>query len=460
MTPNAPPAPRPAPTAPRGYQFPRVERQTMRNGMRIVVAPVTKLPLATMVLVVEAGASTEPRGKEGVAALTARLLPEGAAGLDGAALTDRFERLGTSVESHADWDVAAVTLTALTQQLAPALALVRDLLRTPEFPAREVARLKDERLAELLQQLAEPRGLADEQFARALYEPSARYALPVDGDATSVRALDRDDVLAFYTARYKPAATTLIVAGDVTMTQISTLADELFGDWTGTRPAPATAGIDAARRDRLTRIVAKADAPQSELRVGHVGLPRRAADYFDAMVMNAVLGGLFSSRINLNLREAHGYTYGAFSAFEWRRAAGPFVVSTAVKSDVTTDAVREVLGEIDRIRTAEIGEDELTLATSYLDGVFPIRYETTAAIAAALANLVIHELPDDYYDRYRERVRGVTTKGVLRAAQTHLHPDQLRIVVVGDPEVIAQPLGAATGMPAEVISPERMEASA
>jgi zinc protease len=460
VTTSALPASRPAPASPRDYHFPRFERRTLRNGMQLVVAPVTKLPLATVIAVVEAGASSEPRGKEGVAALTARLLPEGAAGLDGAALTDRFERIGTSVESHADWDVAAVTLTSLTQQLPEALGLVRDLLRAPDFPAREVARLKEERLAELLQQLAEPRGLADDQFARALYEPGARYAMPVDGDAASVRALGRDDVLAFYAARYRPAATTLIVAGDVTMAQISALTDELFGDWTGSRPAPAVTGVDAAQGGRLTRVVAKADAPQSELRVGHVGLPRRAPDYFDAMVMNAVLGGLFSSRINLNLREAHGYTYGAFSAFEWRRAAGPFVVSTAVKSDVTADAVREILGEIERIRTQEIEEDELTLATSYLDGVFPIRYETTAAIAGALANLVIHELPDDYYDRYRERVRGVTTDGVRRAAQAHLHPDRLRIVVVGDPDVIARPLGDATGVTAEVISPERMEKSA
>ena len=248
-----------------------------------------------------------------------------------------------------------------------------------------------------------------------------------------------------------------MIAGDVTMAQASTLADDLFGDWVGERPAAATPGIDAAQPGRLTRVVAKADAPQSEVRVGHAGLPRRAPDYFDTMVMNAVLGGLFSSRINLNLREAHGYTYGAFSGFEWRRGAGPFVVSTAVKSDVTAVAVQEILGEIERIRREEISEDELTLATSYLDGVFPIRYETTSAIAAALANLVIHELPDDYYDRYRERVRAVTTLGVLRAAQAHLHPDQLRIVVVGDPAVIATPLGEAAGMTTDVVSADRIE---
>ena len=456
----AAPTPRPEPAAPRPYHFPRFERRRLANGLQLVVAPVTKLPLATVIAVVEAGASAEPRGKEGVAALTARLLPEGAAGMDGAALADRFERIGASIDAQADWDVAVVSLTALTQQLPEALGLMRDLLRSPEFPEREVARLKEERLADLLQQRAEPRGLADEQFSRTLYEPTARYALPADGDAASVRALRRDDVQAFYVARYRPASTTLVFAGDVSMSQASVLADALFGDWAGERPASAVSTVDAVQPGRVTRVVAKADAPQSEVRVGHVGLPRGAADYFDTMVMNAVLGGLFSSRINLNLRETHGYTYGAFSGFEWRRGAGPFIVSTAVKSDVTAPAVQEILGEIERMRREEIGEEELTLATSYLDGVFPIRYETTAAIAAALANLVIHALPDDYYDRYRERVCAVTTGGVLRAAQAHLHPDQVRIVVVGDPAVIAAPLGATTGVPTEIVSAEQLEKGA
>jgi zinc protease len=428
--------------------------------MRLVVAPVTKLPLVTIFALVEAGASAEPAGKEGVAALTARLLPEGAAGLDGAALAERFERIGASVESSADWDVAAVSLTTLAKQLPEALALVRDLLRAPDFPDREVARLKEERLADLLQQRAEPRGLADEFFSRAVYARDARYAAPADGDARSVRALTRADVRAFYEAHYRPAAVTLVMTGDISMATASELATGLFGDWTGARPTASAAAVDAAQQGMLTRVVAKAEAPQSEVRVGHLGIPRRAPDYFDTMVMNAVLGGLFSSRINLNLREAHGYTYGAFSAFEWRRGAGPFVVSTAVKSDVTAAAVKEILGEIERIRREEIGEDELTLATSYLDGVFPIRYETTAAIAAALANLVIHELPDDYYDRYRERVRAVTSQGVLRAAQAHLHPDQLRIVVVGDPALIATPLGEVTGMPVDVVSPDGAEKTA
>jgi zinc protease len=380
--------------------------------------------------------------------------------MDGAALAERFERIGASVEAYADWDVTGVTLTALTERLPEALSLVRDLLRAPSFPEREVARLKDERLAELLQQEAEPRGLADEEFSRAVYQPTARYALPSDGDAPSVRALTREDVHAFYEARYRPLATTLVFAGDVTMAQASAMTEELFGDWAGAPATPVTGGVDAAQSGRLLRVVAKADAPQSELRVGHVGLPRGTSDYFDTVVMNAVLGGLFSSRINLNLREAHGYTYGAFSGFEWRRGAGPFAVHTAVKSDVTGAAVREILLEIERMRAEEIGEEELTLATSYLDGVFPIRYETTGAIAGALATLVIHELPESYYDDYRARVRGVTTGGVLRAAQAHLHPEQLRIVVVGDPAVVATQLAEVTGMTADVVNPEGTEGAA
>ena len=454
------PTARPSPTEPRSYRFPAFERRTLANGVGLVVAPVSKLPLVSITAVIDAGASVEREGQDGVAALTAQLLLEGAAGLDGAALTDRFERIGTSVEAHADWDAAIVSLTVLAEQLPNALALVRDLLRAPEFPEREVARLKDERLAELLQLRAEPRALADEQFSRAVYAPTARYATLAGGSAASVRGLSGEVVRGFYTERYRPSMTTLVFAGDIGVDRAAELAAALFGDWRGEVEPSIQRAIDASPSTRLVRVVAKADASQSELRLGHAGLPRRHPDYFETTVMNAVLGGLFSSRINLNLREKHGYTYGAFSAFEWRRAAGPFVVQTAVKSDVTGAAVREILYEIERMRSEEISTDELTLATSYLDGVFPIRYETTSAIATALSNLVIHDLPERFYDDYRQRVRGVTTADVLRAAQRHLHPDQLRIVVVGDPALIATPLAEIHGAPVETVTPDGTEVAA
>src|SRR6478735_2389757 len=361
------PTPRPEPTAPRSYHFPSFVRATMPNGMRLVVAPVTKLPLVSISAVIDAGARTEREGEEGVAALTAQLLLEGAAGMDGAALTDRFERIGSSVEARADWDSATLTLTVLRERLPEALTLVRDLLRAPEFPAREVTRLKDERLAELMQLRAEPGSLADEHFARAVYAPTARYATPAAGSATSVRALTRPVVREFYARRYRSSTTTLVLAGDVTVEGARALAEQLFGDWQGGDVPTTERSIDAAPAQKLVRVVAKSDAPQSEVRVGHVGLPRRHPDYFAATVLNAVLGGLFSSRINLNLREAHGYTYGAFSAFDWRRQSGPFAVSTAVRSDATDASAREILFEIERMRREPITSDELSLATSYLD---------------------------------------------------------------------------------------------
>jgi zinc protease len=431
-------APRPLPGPPREYHFPRFERRTLANGTKLVVAPVKKLPLATVIVLVDAGATCDPEGREGTAQLVAKLLIEGTQEFDGAELTEQFERLGASIDASADWDAAEVAMTSLAEHLPAAFKLLGKVMTTPAFRPREIQRLKAERLAELLQLRAEPRGLADEFFARFVYTPASRYAQPDGGDEKSVDEIEREHVLTFYESRYAPEATTLIVVGDVTVDAAEAMARDALGDWKGTTPERVVANDAPARLDRAVHLIAKSDAPQSELRIGHVGIPRNHPDFFPVNVMNAVLGGLFNSRINLNLREAHGYTYGAFSGFDWRRQAGPFAVHTAVKSEVTEAAAREILREIDRMQAEPVSAEELSLATSYLDGVFPIRFESTAAIAAALATLVIHGLPEDYYDRYRERVRAMTAEQILAAAQHYLKPDALQMVVVGNPAVRAQ----------------------
>jgi zinc protease len=197
---------------------------------------------------------------------------------------------------------------------------------------------------------------------------------------------------------------------------------------------------------RLTRLLDRSGAPQSELRLGHVGLRREHTDYFNVTVMNAILGGVFNSRINMNLREKNAFTYGASSSYEWRRDAAPFLVSTAVATDVTAPAIREILAELERMQQAPPTTDELSLSTSYLDGVFPIRFETTDAIAGALAGLLTLRLPDDYYDTYRDRIRAVSAEDVLRAARDHIHLDRLQVLAVGDrahvlPSLDGLPLG-------------------
>ena len=433
-------APRPTPGTPRDYAFPTVERSTLSNGTRVAVAHMPRLPLVTVMALVDAGSSCDEIGREGEAALTAGVLAEGTTRLDGAALTEQFESLGTGLASSSDWDDATTHVAVTPDRLETAMGLLGEVLTTPAFAPRDVERRKAERLAELMQLQAEPRELADEKFSEYLFVPGSRYARPEAGTMTSVRALDASQLRAFHATRYVPGATTLVFAGDVTNAKAVQLAERALGSWRGATPRAAAVDDRVSNDGRRVHIVNKTGAPQSELRVGHGGVPRSHPDYFAINVMNALLGGLFSSRINLNLRERNAFTYGARSEFDWRRGAGPFVVSTAVKTEVTDAAVREILLEIGKMREEKVSADELSLATAYLDGVFPIRYETTNAVAQAIAIAQVYELGDDYYTRYRERIRAVTADDVLRAAQKFLHPDQLLVLAVGDASAIREPL--------------------
>lgn len=440
--PPVPGPPRPPAGPPRPFHFPPFARRTLPNGLTLVVAPVRRLPVVSVVAVVEAGAAADPAGREGLAVLTARLLTEGTASMDGLALADRVERLGATLDASADWDAAIVSLTTLAPKLADAFAVMAEVLVRPAFPEREVERLRAERLADLLQVRADPGSLADAALARALYAPGSRYGRLEGGGEAAVRTLTRDAVAAFHAARYRPAATTLVVAGDVGVDEAAAMVDQALGAWAGAAPPPAAVDDRPAADARRVHLVERPGAAQSELRVAHVGLPRSTPDYFPLVVMNSILGGLFNSRVNLNLRERHGYTYGARTGFDWRRQAGPFSAESAVAGDVTAAAAREVLAEIDRIRDEPVAAEELSLATSYLDGVFPIRYETTSAVASALTALTIYGLPDAYFDDYRGRVRAVTADDVRRVARAHLRPERLQLLVVGDPAAVRAGLEA------------------
>lgn len=425
-------ATRPRPAAPRPYRFPRFERLALSSGASLLVAEVRKLPVVSVTVVLNAGAERDPRGKEGLAQLTARCLVEGTRAASAIALAERIEKLGGVVDSDAGWDTARVNLTCLSRHLDESLAVLGEILSSASFPQEELDRLRDERLAEIEQIRSEPRGLAEEAFMELAYAPEARYAVPPGGTRESVATITREDVVRYHAAQLTPRNASIVIAGDVSPARAQVAVEQALAGWSGQRPAAGDPGVAAAASGRRALLVAKEGAAQSELRIGHVGLPRSHPDYFPFSIMNAALGGVFSSRINLNLREKHGYTYGAHSIIDWRKSAGPFVVSTAVGTDVTADAAREVLAELERIREEELTADELSLVINYLQGVFPIRYESTAAIAAALANLVTYDLPEDYYDTYRDRVGSVTPADALRAAREHIKPDSLQMVVVGD----------------------------
>lgn len=442
---------RPTAAAVRPYQFPDVERATLANGLDVVVVPMRRLPIVTVLALVDAGASADARGQEGLAAMTARTLDEGTALLDGAALTDRFEALGTSFEASADWDSTVARVTATPRRLDEAMSLFAEVLRAPVFPEADVERKREERIDDLAQALAEPRGLADMRFTGLLYA-GARYGRPAGGNTRSVEMLRAEQLRAFHAAHYGPRSTTLIIVGDITLDAALRLAEAKFGDWQSAATAVRAAAVDAADARRRSVIINRPDAPQTELRLGHAGVPRNHPDHLAVVVMNAMLGGLFSSRINLNLREKHAFTYGASSGYDWRRGAGPFVVSTAVKTEVTDRAVEEILREIDGMRSAPPTLEELSLATDYLAGVFPIRFESTAAVAGAVAGAVVHGLTDEWFRSYRARVQAVTREAVHRAAQEHVDPSRLMLLAVGDAAAIEAPLRALEHGPLQVLS--------
>lgn len=434
--------PRPAPGEPRPYRFPGFETRILSNGLRIMVARMPAIPVVTTLAVIEAGATRDPRDFEGLAQLVTRALTEGTRHMNALELTTRLEMLGTTLDTGADWDSAIVQLTALSSRVDDALAVLAEVLQHPSFPEHELERLRAERRADLAQLRAEPRGLSDVFFTRLLYEPSSRFARLAGGDERSIEKLSREQVVSYHATYFRPDSTALMLVGDIDIDHAVRMASAHFGTWEG--KAPPVTEPPAAQRHLEPRVhlVHKADAPQSEVRVGHVAIPRLHEDYFAVVVMNAILGGLFSSRLNLNLREEHAYTYGAHSTFDWRRAASPFEVSTAVETAVTADALREIVHEFTRIRETPVSEAELSLAVSYLVGVFPIRFETTAEVAGGLANVEIFRLPSTYFDTYRERVAAVTVDDVLRVARTHLDPTRLQVVVVGDAAAIREPISA------------------
>jgi zinc protease len=321
-----------------------------------------------------------------------------------------------------------------------------------------VERVRDERVSGIVQRRGTPSSAADEAANRWIFAPGTPFARPLGGMLRTLRGVGREEVAAFHAARYRPDATTLVAAGDASVDEIVALAERWFGDWEGGAGAVAPAAVRPRVEGTTVVLLDRPGAVQSELRVGHVGIERTAPDYFAATVMNAILGGTFSSRLNLNLRERLGYTYGASTTFATRRQPGPFSMSTAVATEATAHAVSETLRELRAMQEAEVTPDELDDARNYLAGVFPLGLQTTDGVAGKLSTIATFRLPDDYYEHYRERLLAVTAAEVLEAARTRLWPDRAAVVISGDAARIRGELEALEIGPVVAMDPDELEA--
>lgn len=437
----------------RPFVFPDVGTANLGNGIPVHTVTNVSFPLVTAMVLLQGGETAAPEGVGGLAVLAGRSLEGGTGSRSGRELARALETIGATFGAATGWDATTVAVTCRAEHLPAAMTLLADMVREPGFSPDEFGRFKAQQLSVARQRLMDPAALAKDGHARLMYRDADTYARPLGGTEASLDGVSADDARAFAQGRYGPGVASVIIAGDVEPTEARDVADQAFGDWSA-----ATAPLSAARaaprhRTRVVRLLHRPGSVQSEIVVGHAGAPRSAEDYLALRVMNMVLGGFFSSRLNLNLRERNGFTYGVRSGFAARKGPGPFAVATAVDNKVTGAALAEILREVETMAESGPDQNEVQSATRYLAGVFPLRLETTAQLAARVATAVLHNLPDDYYSRYRSRVRAVTREQAAAAARRHLRPDELCTVVVGDADQIADQLDEAGAGPVSVRKP-------
>lgn len=441
----------PALGAPARLTVPAVHETRLTNGIDVSVVEQHELPLV-QVIVSFAGGSRLDGTTPGIASFTANMLDEGAGGRDASTLQSELAYLGASLQVASEWDRIYVALKVPVRSMAPALDLMADVIRRPTFADAEVRRQRDLRLANLLQQRDQPNALAELAFYSIVYPAGHPYHQSAGGDSASTAALDSATVRRFYDRAIRPGNARVVVVGDLTESVARQALAQRFGDWRG-GGAPATVPpvtVEPLRQDGThVYLVDKPNAAQSVIDIGWPGVDRLSPDYAPLMVMNSLLGGAFTSRLNMNLREAHGYTYGAGSRFSFRKAPGPFVASASVRTNVTDSSLVEFFKELRGVRDALIPDDELQRAKSYVELGLPGSLESTSQVAASIAQLAIFSLPLTDLSTFAANVRAVTAADVQRVARKYLTPDRATVVVVGDLAKIRGPIEALKLGPVE-----------
>jgi zinc protease len=441
----------PVPGPTRALEFPAIAKSTLPNGMQIWTGRHDQIPLVAFTLLVRRGAASDPPGLDGLAAVTADMLDEGSGDRSAIQMHEALARLGAQFDTDIGSDATVASVTVLSRFAPQVLALLSDIVVRPALRETDFSRVRQLRLHRLTQLRDMPGALADRAFLKLLYGAHPYGHSPIGSEA-SLAAMTIDDVRAFHARVLCPAATTLIAVGDWDHDDVVRLAGEAFGDWKGSADGEVSASDTIPEPPPIT-VVPRPHAPQSELRIGHVATARDTPDYHALVVANTILGGQFVSRINLNLREHRGLTYGARTAFEFRRLRGPFALQASVQTSGTAVAIEESIGEIAGIRGPRPAtEEELSLGIAALTRGYARSFETGEQIGRAAMQLALYDLPDDYFAQFVPRIEAVTTDDVSRVMTRHLDPSRLVTVVVGDLDAIGADLGALSHREPAVLS--------
>ncbi len=421
--------------------LPPIITRQLPNGLKLLIVEQHELPLADFVLLVGSGSTSDPTSRPGIANLTAAMLREGTTTRKSLEIADQIAFLGINLSPASSWESSTLSLHTPTAQEDSALALFADVALHPSFPASDFERIRKNRLTELLQLRDQGPAIANIAFPAIVYGNAHPYGAPSLGTEASVKSLTPADLESYYRANFRPNNSTMIIVGDVNPAQIEQKINSLFGSWQRGDVPQLSYGEPPKSQTTTIYLIDKPGAAQSSFRIGSVGVPRSTRDYFALTVMNTILGGSFTSRLNQNLRETRGYTYGAGSRFDMRRAAGPFLATAEIVTAKSDSALLEFMKELNAIRQS-VPANELFRAKRYLQLQQPGNFETTQDIAFQLLPVALYGLPLDYYNNYVQNIEAVTQADVARVAQQYINPASLAVVIVGDRKTIEQGLKA------------------
>ncbi len=421
--------------------LPEIHQATLKNGMNLLGVEYGRAPWLSLTYKAKRGSETDPAGKPGVADWAAELLTLGTASRNQLQLAQDIEARGASLNGRSGYDASLISLEGLAEDFGEHLATLAEIVQTPSFPEPEFQLIRERRRAELTHQLEDPRELANLRYLR-LFFGAAPYGHPVPGELQTLDALALADLQDFYRREIIPGTSTLVVVGMLDFATVVLEAERLFGSWRSLGPAsPAYTAPPEKTAAPGIYLLDRPDLTQSEIRMGHLGLPRAHPDYFPLKLVNYILGeGGFSSHLMTRIRSDLGFTYGIRSSFSFRRAPGPFIASTFTPAVNTAAVVKEIGTVIREVCEKGVTSQELAEAQSYYVGHFPLGLETPRGLSRQVLSIDLYDLGRDYLKGYCERIRSVTAKAAAQAAQDHLHPDALVTLVMGPAAQCAEAL--------------------